>query len=356
MTGGTNAVDTAAIDLRSDTVTRPSARMREAMARAPVGDDVYGEDPATAELEARVAELLGHEAGLFTPSGTLANMLGVRTLVEPGKELIADSLAHVVRAEMGGHAVLGGVTTRTWTSPGGTFRADEPLAMMVPDGGSYTVSTAAVAVENTHNFSGGRIADIDQLRALRAGTADAGIAVHLDGARLANASVATGISLREYGELSDSVSICLSKGLGAPVGSVLVGTAERIAAARIMRKRYGGGMRQCGILAAGGLYALEHNVDRLADDHKNAALLAHTLADAAPGVVDADAVATNIVMLDLAAAGNGWTSADFAGRAAERGVRMSVLSPTAVRLVTHLDVSSADAAAAAKVLAELLAG
>lgn len=344
------------IDLRSDTVTRPGEAMREAMARAPVGDDVYGEDPTTGELEDRVAELLGHEAGLFTASGTLANMLGVRTLVEPGKELIADSLAHVVRAEMGGHAVLGGVTTRTWTSPGGVFRAEDPLAMMVPDGGSYSVSTAAVAIENTHNFAGGLIADIDELRALRTGTADAGVAVHLDGARLANASVATGIPLREYGRLADSVSICLSKGLGAPVGSVVVGSAERIAEARIMRKRYGGGMRQCGILAAAGLYALDHNVDRLAEDHGNAALIAGAVADAVPGTVDPGAVATNIVMLKVGSGGSdGSTAAQFAARAAERGVLMSVLSSTTVRLVTHLDVSTEQAKQAAEILAELAA-
>ncbi|GAB3570384.1 threonine aldolase family protein [Spelaeicoccus albus] len=346
--------DAAPIDLRSDTVTRPGESMREAMAHAPVGDDVYGEDPTTNELEERVAELLGHEAGLFTPSGTLANMLGVRTLVEPGTELIADSLAHVVRAEMGGHAVLGGVTTRTWTSPGGVFRAAEPLGMMVPDGGSYSVSTAAVAIENTHNFAGGLVADIEELRSLRAGTSDAAVAVHLDGARLANASVASGVSLREYGELADSVSICLSKGLGAPVGSVLVGSAERIARARIMRKRYGGGMRQCGILAAAGLYALDNNIDRIADDHENAALIARTVAGVAPGVVDPDSVATNIVMLKVGTGGpDGITAAQFAADAADRGVLMSVLSPTTVRLVTHLDVSAEQAKASAAILAEL---
>src|SRR5918912_544764 len=255
------------VDLRSDTVTTPTPGMREAMANAEVGDDVYGEDPTVNALEGHVAELLGHEAGLYCPSGSMANMLGVRVVVPAGRELLCDSLAHVVRAELGGHAVLGQVTTRTWAAPRGKLDAETALAMAVPDAGPYLVSTAAFAVENTHNFGGGTVQPIEELRALRAGADEMGIAVHLDGARLWNAHVATGIPLAEYGSLADTVSVCLSKGLGAPVGSVLVGSADRIAAARVWRKRYGGGMRQVGILAAACRYALDHQLERLADDH-----------------------------------------------------------------------------------------
>src|ERR671929_810427 len=291
------------IDLRSDTVTAPTPGMRDAMANAEVGDDVYGEDPTVNALESYVAELLGHEAGLYCPSGSMANMLGVRVVVPAGRELLCDSLAHVVRAELGGHAVLGQVTTRTWAAPRGKLDAAAALAMAVPDGGPYLVSTAAFAVENTHNFGGGTVQPIEELRALRAGADEMGIAVHLAGARLWNAHVATGIPLAEYGALADTVSVCLSKGLGAPVGSVLVGSADRIAAARVWRKRYGGGMRQVGILAAAGRYAIDHHVARLADDHARARRLADAVASVRPELVDLDAVETNIVVLDLNAAG-----------------------------------------------------
>ncbi|MFP5334697.1 MAG: threonine aldolase family protein [Actinomycetes bacterium] len=334
-------------DLRSDTLTRPTDAMRAAMAAAEVGDDVYGEDPTVTALEQRVADLLGHEAGLFTPTGSLANMLGVRVLVPPGRELLCDSLAHVVRAELGGHATLGGVTTRTWAAPSGLLDPEMPLAMMLPDAGAYQVSTAAVAVENTHNFGGGTVQPIEALQALRKGTAEAGVAVHLDGARLWNAHVATGVPLRDYGACADAVSVCLSKGLGAPVGSVLVSTRERVAEARVWRKRYGAGMRQAGVLAAAGLYALDHHVDRLADDHVRARRLARACADALPGCVDPDAVQTNIVVLDVDAA-------SFAPAALEQGVAVSVLGRRTVRLVTHLDVDDEAVDHAADVLARLL--
>src|SRR3954470_7235744 len=215
------------VDLRSDTVTKPTPGMRRAIADAVVGDDVYGEDPTVNELEAYVAELLGHEAGLFCPTGSMTNMLGVRALVAPGQELLCDSLAHVVRAELGGHAVLGQVSTRTWAADRGRLDAATALAMAVPDGGAYLVSTAAFAVENTHNFGGGTVQPIEQLRVLRDGADAMGVAVHLDGARLWNAHVATGVPLAEYGAVADTVSVCLSKGLGAPVGSVLVRSGAR---------------------------------------------------------------------------------------------------------------------------------
>jgi len=340
------------IDLRSDTVTTPTPGMREAMANAQVGDDVYGEDPTVNDLEAHVAELLGHEAGLYCPSGSMANMLGVRVVVPAGRELLCDSLAHLVRAELGGHAVLGQVTTRTWAAPRGRLDASAALAMAGPDGGPYRVSTAAFAVENTHNFGGGTVQPIDELRALRAGAEEMGIAVHLDGARLWNAHVATGIPLAEYGAVADTVSVCLSKGLGAPVGSVLVGSAERIAAARVWRKRYGGGMRQVGILAAACRYALDHQLERLADDHARAGRLAAAVAEVRPELVDTREVETNIVVLDLEAAG--LAAADVAAAAREHGVLLSVLGQRTLRMVTHLDVDDEACEHAAGVLAKVL--
>ncbi len=340
------------VDLRSDTVTTPTPGMREAMANAEVGDDVYGEDPTVNDLEAHVAELFGHEAGLYCPSGSMANMLGVRVLVPAGQELLCDSLAHVVRAELGGHAVLGQVTTRTWTAPRGRLDADAALAMAVPDGGPYLVSTAAIAVENTHNFGGGTVQPIEELRSLRRGAEAIGVAVHLDGARLWNAHVATGTSLAEYGAIADTVSVCLSKGLGAPVGSVLVGSAERIAAARVWRKRYGGGMRQVGVLAAACRYALDHQLTRLADDHARARRLADAVVQARPELVDTGAVETNIVVLDLAAAG--LAAPDVAAAAREHGVLLSVLGPRTLRMVTHLGIDDDACEHAAGVLAKVL--
>jgi threonine aldolase len=326
------------VDLRSDTLTRPTPGMRAAIADAAVGDDVYGEDPEGNALETEVAELLGHEAGLFCPTGSMANMLGVRMLVAPGQELLCDSMAHVVRAELGGHAVLGQVSTRTWASKRGRLDAETVLEMAVPDGGPYLVSTAAYAVENTHNFGGGTVQPIAELRKLWQGSREQGVAVHLDGARLWNAQVATGIPLAEYGSLADTVSVCLSKGLGAPVGSVLVGSAELIAKARVWRKRYGGGMRQIGVLAAAGRYALANHVERLAVDHGHARRLAEALSAVDERLCDPAETETNIVITE-------WPerqqAAAFTAAAAEAGIRVSALGPRAVRLVTHLDIDEA---------------
>jgi threonine aldolase len=343
---------TPRVDLLSDTLTRPTDAMRQAMAHAPVGDDVFGEDPTVRELERRVAGLLGHEDGLFTPSGSMANQLGIRLHVKPGEELIADSLAHVLRAEMGAAAVLSGISARSWVADHGLLDAAQPLALMIPDGGTYQVNTRLVVVENTHNFGGGTVQPLDQIQLLRERTLVAGVAMHLDGARLWNAHVATGISLRTYGELFDTVSVCLSKGLGAPVGSVLVGSAERMQEARIWRKRFGGGMRQVGILAAAGLHALDHHVARLADDHARARRFAEAAAEAAPGSIDPARVQTNIVVLDVA--GAGWTPAAFVAEAAQRGIRLYPVSATAVRLVWHLDVDDADTDEAIDALVPLL--
>jgi threonine aldolase len=333
---------TTVVDLRSDTVTRPSPGMRQAMAEAEVGDDVYGDDPTVNELEAEVARRLGFGAGLFVPSGSLSNQLGLRLLVKPGQELVCDHTAHVVRAELGAAAVFAGITTRTWQARRGLLDADDVASAITPNAGPYLVSTAAIAVENTHNFGGGTVQPLAAVRAVQDLGRRHGLGLHLDGARLWNAHVASGVELDQLAAGFDTVSVCLSKGLGAPIGSVLVSDEERIAEARVWRKRYGAGMRQVGILAAAGLFALEHNVKRLADDHARAAWIAERLG-AEPGTTD-----TNIVVLTVGDA------ASVAAAAREQGVLVSALGPTFLRLVTHLDVDDAAVERAAEVLAPLL--
>jgi threonine aldolase len=326
--------------------------MRQAMARAEVGDDVFGEDPTVLALQERVAGMLGHEAALFTPSGSMANQLGLRLSVRPGEEMLCDSLAHVVRAELGAAAVFSGISSRTWTAPRGLLDPPDPIALLQTGVGPYQVCTALVVVENTHNFGGGTVQPLWAIRQVRAATRARGVAMHLDGARLWNAHVASGVALAEYAAHFDTVSVCLSKGLGAPVGSLLVGSADAIAQARIWRKRYGGGMRQVGILAAAGLYALDHHVERLADDHARAKRAAIAFADAAGGCVDPDTVETNIVMLSTT--DTGWSPAELVAAAAEHGVRGYAAGPELVRLVWHLDVDDAATDHAIDVLTELL--
>jgi threonine aldolase len=329
------------IDLRSDTLTRPTDAMRKEMAEAEVGADVYGEDPTVLELQHRVAAMFGKEDALFTPTGSMANVLAVASLVQAGQEVLCEASAHIARAELGAHGALTGLTMRTWRDPRGQIDQAAIESMYAPDMGPFFVRTAAVSVENTHNFAGGTVLPLEDLEALRVYAASVGIGVHLDGARLWNAHVATGVPFASYGACADVISVCLSKGLGAPVGSLVVGTADAIAEARVRRKRMGGGMRQVGILAAAGLHALDHHVDRLADDHANAQLLADACG------LDPDTVETNIVVVprDDAAA--------FVAGAREGGVLVSPVGPTAVRIVTHLDVSRADAEAAAEVLSKL---
>ena len=340
------------IDLRSDTVSRPTVAMRAAMVDAEVGDDVYGEDPTVAELERRVAELLGHEAALFTPTGSLANQLGMRLLVAPGEEIVCDAQAHVVRAELGAAATFSGITTRTWEAPRGLLDPEVVAAFVRPKGGPYLVSTSAITVENTPNFGGGTVQPLDRLQAVREIAEEHDLGMHLDGARLWNAHVASGVPLSAYGAVADTVSVCLSKGLGAPVGSLLASSAERIAAARVWRKRYGAGMRQVGILAAAGLHALDHHVERLADDHARAQRLAFAVAEAVDDVVVPEHVETNIVALDLAT--TPWTAAALAAAAREQDVLISALGPTFARLVTHLDADDDAISTAADVLTRLL--
>jgi threonine aldolase len=311
------------------------------MAEAEVGDDVYGEDPTVVALQQRVAAMFGKEDALFTPTGSMANVLAVASLVQPGQEVLCEASAHIARAELGAHGALTGITMRTWRDPRGQVDHAAIAAMFAPDMGPFFVRTSAVSVENTHNFAGGAVLPLPDLESLREWATSVGIGVHLDGARIWNAHVATGVPFASYGACADVISVCLSKGLGAPVGSLVVGSAEVMAEARVRRKRMGGGMRQVGILAAAGLHALDHHVDRLADDHENARLLAEACG------VDPETVDTNIVVVSRD------DSADFVAGAREGGVLISPVGPTAVRIVTHLDVSREDAEVAARVLSKL---
>lgn len=340
------------IDLRSDTVTRPSQAMREAMAQAPVGDDVYGDDPTVNSLEERVAALFGKEAGVFTPTGSLANQLAIRMLVSPGEELLAESNSHIVRAELGAAAVFSGITTRTWPAKNGLLIAKDALELARPNSGPYLVSTTAIAVENTHNFGGGTIQPLAEIKALREGANDLGMAMHLDGARIWNAHVASGIALNEYGKYFDTISVCLSKGLGAPIGSVMLADKERVAKARIWRKRYGAGMRQVGLLAGAAHYALDHNIARLSEDHRRAKEIATAIASVNSSLIDPTTVETNIVGLDLTALPI--SAADLANRTREAGLWISALGPKYARLVTHLDFDDEQCQAAIEILKRAL--
>jgi threonine aldolase len=320
------------IDLRSDTVTKPGIEMRAAMAAAEVGDDVYGEDQTVNALQEQVAAMFGYAAALWTPTGTMANQLAVQLLVKPGEELLADVDAHVVVYELGAAAAFGGASSRT-------YRELAEVPGMIRPAGYHAVPTTAVVVENTHNRKGGLVVPLEELVALRKVADDHGIAVHCDGARIWNAHVATGTPLAEYGRLFDTMAVCLSKGLGAPAGSLLLGSAERIAQARVIRKRLGGGMRQVGIFAAAGQYALG-NIGRLAKDHARAARLASALGVRAE---------TNIVPLPVPDA------CGLAREAQEQGVLISVLGPTFARLVTHHDVDDEGVEHSIAVLTDLLA-
>jgi threonine aldolase len=339
------------IDLRSDTVTRPTAAMRQAMAAAEVGDDVYGEDPTVNALQDEVAALFGHEAALFTPTGVMANQIAIQLLVPPGGELLCDANAHVITYEAGAAAVNGGVSSRTWPAVGADVEPDQVAEMVRPDG-FHAVPTRAIAVEQTHNRGGGGVIPLATLEALRGVADDAGVALHCDGARIWHAHVADGVPLSAYGRLFDTLSVCLSKGLGAPVGSLVISSADRIERARRIRARLGGSMRQVGVLAAAGRYAVAHHVDRLATDHARAARLAAALAPF--GLVDATKVRTNIVPLDLAK--SSVDAISLGAAAGEQGVLVSVLGPRTARLVTHLDLDDAGVDQAAEVLTAILRG
>lgn len=340
------------IDLRSDTVTRPSPAMRDAMASAEVGDDVYGDDPTVNSLEERVAALFGKEAGVFTPTGSLANQLAIRMLVAPGEELLAESNSHIVRAELGAAAVFSGITTRTWPANNGLLLASDALNLARPNAGPYLVSTAAIAVENTHNFGGGTVQPLDEIKSLRKGADEIGVALHLDGARIWNAHIASGVELSEYGKYFDTVSVCLSKGLGAPIGSVMLGSKEIVEKARVWRKRYGAGMRQVGLLAGAAHFALDNNISRLSQDHQRAKDLAVAISNIDSSLIDPNTVETNIVGLDLTAIAV--SAAELASRCRAAGLWISALGPNYARLVTHLDFDDAQLEKAISILKRAL--
>ncbi|WP_189077736.1 threonine aldolase family protein [Mangrovihabitans endophyticus] len=341
------------IDLRSDTVTRPTPGMREAMASAEVGDDVFGDDPTVVELEAHVAAMFGHEAALFFPSGTMANQVALQLCVDRGGELLAGADAHVVTYEAGAAAAIGGISTRTWPAVGAALDPEVVAAMIRPSG-FPSVPTQALAVEQTHNLGGGGVvplATLHRLAEVALAASPSGLALHCDGARIWHAHVADRVPLFVYGQLFQTLSVCLSKGLGAPVGSLVVSSRQRIAQARQIRKRIGGGMRQVGVLAAAGRYALDHHVARLAEDHARARRIADTLAPY--GVVDPAQVRTNMVLLDLTK-----TTLDaptLAARAEQHGVLIAAMLPHLARVVTHLDVDDEDVDQAGTVLGALLA-
>jgi threonine aldolase len=339
------------IDLRSDTVTSPSAGMRKAMAAAPVGDDQYGEDPSVNRLQERLAELLGKEAALFVPSGTMANQIGLKLLTRPGDEVVVGDEAHVVWHEAGAGAANSGIQFAV-VGRGGLFTAADLHAAYKPPGHIVFPPTTLVAVENTHNRGGGVVFPQHDAASVCAAARELGMASYLDGARLFNAAAASGRALAELASPFDVVSVALSKGLGCPVGSLIAGRREDISRAVRIRRMFGGAMRQSGILAAAGLWALEHNLARLPEDHANAQLLAERIAGL-PGVsLDLTTVQSNIVIFRMEEGAP--DAATIVARAQEAGVLISAFGVRTVRAVTHLDVSRADCELAADRLAQIL--
>ncbi len=339
------------IDLRSDTVTRPSAAMRAAMAAAEVGDDVYGEDPTLNLLERRAAERFGREAAVYVPSGTMGNQIGIRLHTQPGQEVIAESRAHIMDWEMATAAVFSGCLIRSVVAEHGTLTWEQ-IEPAIYARGALRAATGLIEIENTANMAGGRCTRLEALREIWVGAHERKIPVHLDGARIFNASVALGVDVKELTSGCDTVMFCLSKGLGAPVGSMLVGSAEMMARARIFRKALGGGMRQAGILAAAGLIALAEGPKQLHEDHANARLLAEALASIEQVEINLDEVETNIVIFRLT---GGLKAADLSARLKARGVLANAVGPDAMRVVTHLNVDRAACVTAAEVLREEIA-
>ena len=338
------------IDLRSDTVTLPTAQMREAMYRAEVGDDVYGEDPTLVELETLGARITGKEAGLFVTSGTMGNQVAVLTHTQRGDEVICEAESHIFYSEVAGLAVLSGVQARTVPSIKGIMSAETIEAAIRPQD-IHQPKTTLICLENSHNRAGGTCYSLDSLAAIRKMADRRKLPVHRDGARLFNAALAQGVTVDKITQYADTVQFCLSKGLCAPVGSLLVGPADFIARARRYRKMLGGGLRQAGILAAAGIVALQHMVDRLAEDHANAAKLAEAVASAG-FAIDLSTVQTNIVIFDVSRMGV--KAADFAAKLKKAGVLVSVFGEYRVRMVTHYGITAEDIATVTEILHRLL--
>lgn len=338
------------IDLRSDTVTKPTPAMRRAMAEAEVGDDVYQEDPTVNRLEARAAEIMGKEAGLFVPTGCMGNTIGMTVHTEHGQEVICDSRAHVLNYELAMLAWFSGCLTRTITTEKGHLTW-EAIAKEIRPLGPHAAPTGLISVENTHNVAGGTVYPLDQLAEIKRGAENRGLPVHMDGARFFHAVTALNVEPIAIARHADTVMFCLSKGLGAPVGSMLVGTQKQMDKGRLLRKRLGGGMRQAGVLAAAGLIALEDMRGRLGEDHANAAYLAEALAQL-PGIAVEPYAGTNIVYFDVT--GTGMTAAELTARLREKGVVMIEMGPHRVRAVTHFDVDRPACEEAVATLGKLL--
>ena len=339
------------IDLRSDTVTKPTPAMRKAMAEAEVGDDVYGEDPTMNLLQEKVAKILGKEASLFVPSGTMANQLAIKSHTQPGDEVIIEAASHSYNFEGGASAALSGIQFSCLKGSRGILEASQIEEAIRPDDHHFPV-TRLICLENTHNRGGGSIYPIEKMSQISRFAKSRGLQVHLDGARLWNASVASGIKPQEYAQWADSVSVCLSKGLGAPVGSLVAGSKPFIDQVHRFRKMFGGGMRQVGIIAAAGIYALDHHIERLKEDHQNAKRLALGLKEIKGISIDPEEVETNILIFNVA--GTGITPIQIRDEIKKEGVLIHAVGKTQIRLVTHLDVSKEDIETALKAFKKVL--
>ena len=339
------------IDLRSDTVTKPTPAMRKAMTDAEVGDDVFGEDPTVNALQEKVARMLGKEASIFVPSGTMANQLAIKSHTQPGDEVIIETTSHPYNFEGGASAALSGIQFNCLQGIRGILEPSQIEEAIRPDDHHFPV-TRLVCLENTHNRGGGSIYPIERIAEISRLARSKGLLVHLDGARLWNASVATGVKPLEYAQWADSVSVCLSKGLGAPVGSLVAGSRTFIERVHRFRKMFGGGMRQVGIIAAAGIYALDHHIERLKEDHQKAKHLALGLHEIQGVSIDPEYVETNIVIFDIAEMG--MTAAQVRDEMKKKGVLIHPFGRTQIRLVTHLDVSKEDIETALKAFREVL--
>jgi threonine aldolase len=340
------------IDLRSDTVTKPTPPMRKAMAEAEVGDDVFGEDPTVNALQEKVAKLLGKEAAIFVPSGTMANQLAIKSHTQPGDEVIIEATSHPYNFEGGAGAALSGVQFYCLKGLRGILDASQIEEAIRSEDHHFPV-TRLICLENTHNRGGGSIYPIEKIAEIYRLAKSKGLLIHLDGARLWNASVATGIKPHEYAQWADSVSVCLSKGLGAPIGSIVAGSKTFIDRVHRFRKMFGGGMRQVGIIAAAGIYALDHHFERLKEDHQNAKWLALGLKELKGVSIDPEQVETNIIIFNIA--NTGMTAPQMAEAMKRNGVLIHPIGKTQIRLVTHLDVSSEDIEKALKAFEKVLA-
>ena len=335
------------VELRSDTFTKPTDAMREAMAYAKVGDDVFGEDPTVNELQAYTADLLGKEQGLYCTSGTQTNQLALKTHTQPGDEVIAEEGCHILNYESGAPGLISGILIRTIPGRNGLYKAEDVEKCIRPPE-YHNPRTTLIEIENTHNRAGGIIFPLDEIKRIRDLADKYGLPMHLDGARLWNASVATGIPLGEYTQYFDTVSVCFSKGLGAPVGSMLLGTSEFIGRAHRFRKMFGGGMRQAGIIAAGALYAVKNNLDRLAEDHQRARKLAEALDASGHFEIELDTVKTNIVIWKVVS--EKYTAAQVVARLKKEGILVLEIGAERIRAVCHMDVSFSGIAKAVQVI------